>query len=147
MINKQMAPFFRFLLRVLAFNLSMINFTYAGHIDNLRGQRYCEVILSPSLKSLREVNVYNTIGLNQCPIELWNKITVASIKKETGAKFVHLNGPRYWIIDGMTGSTKLVNKTPRKFGGIEMRQAAVLDLSWSDIMSGSKPYETHIVNR
>jgi hypothetical protein len=125
----------------------LINQAQAGQIDNLRNQRYCEIILSSSLKSIRHVSVYNTIGLNECPDNLWNTITTSSIKAETGAKFVHLNGPRHWVIDGMTGSTKLVNKTPHKFGGIAMREAATINLSWSDLLFGSTPYKIHTINR
>lgn len=39
--------------------------------------------------------------MNQCPADIWNKIIPENIKQETGVSYVHLNRPRYWMIDGM----------------------------------------------
>jgi hypothetical protein len=45
--------------------------------------------------------VYNTLGLNDCPPELWDKITEATMKKRFGALKVMLNGPRHFVMDAI----------------------------------------------
>lgn len=115
----------------------------AAQMDNLRNQRYCEIILSQ--KSLN-FSVYNTIGLNDCPQQIWEKITPESIKKETGAFWVHLNGPRYWMIDGFK-NTKAINPEQRVLGGLAMREAGIVHLGLFDILRGGKPYSAITVDR
>ncbi|KTC82984.1 hypothetical protein [Legionella brunensis] len=115
----------------------------AKQISGLRDSRYCEILLSKSRLSFA---VYNTIGLNDCPASIWDKITVDSVKNETKASVVKLNGPRYWVIDGMTNS-QLVNPEQKVICGLAMREAGVLQLSVSDLLTSSKPYKQHTVNR
>ncbi|HHF7344233.1 TPA: hypothetical protein ACPSKB_000635 [Legionella feeleii] len=122
---------------------SLPAFLHAGHIDGLRGNRYCEILLSPTMFKME---VYNTIGLNDCPPKLWNKISVSSVKAETKAAYVKLNGPRYWVIDGMKNS-QLVNPQKKIISGLAMREAGVLQLGLSDILSSAKPYHDHTVDR
>ena len=117
----------------------------SANVNGLRDKRYCEILLSNQIIP-REIAVYNTIGLNNCPSELWSKITPDKIKKETGASFVKLNGPRYWIIDGMKNSN-LVNPKERVLGGIAMREAGVLNLRLIDLVFNLKPYREHKVHR
>lgn len=121
----------------------------AGDMSGLRGQRYCEIFFVKTDKIIpKDISVYNTIGLNECPADAWNKITPEEIKKETGAKMVHLNGPRYWVIDGMKNST-LLNPKPRVLGGIAMREAGVLEMDFPILQSlkGAQPYQEHHVHR
>jgi hypothetical protein len=108
----------------------------------LRNQRYCEILLGTPLR----LQVYNTIGLNSCPANQWNKVTVEKIKKETGVLFVHLNGPRYWVIDGLQNS-KLINPKIKILGGIAMREAGVLKLRLLDLWLGQRPYQRREVHR
>lgn len=113
----------------------------------MRGERYGEVLLGKGgLLIPSEFDVYNTIGLNDCPQELWEKLDADKIKKENGVKAVILNGPRYWAIDGLTNS-KLVSTVQKNFGGIEMRQAGTIELGLRDKLSLGKPYAVHKVAR
>jgi hypothetical protein len=119
----------------------------AGDLSNLRGQRYGEVLLGTGgLVAPKEFDVYNTIGLNDCPQELWSKLDADKIKAATGAKMVKLNGPRYWVIDGMENSS-LVSKEVRDFGGIQMRHAGTIELTLKDELSLGRPYSIHKVAR
>lgn len=115
----------------------------AAEKSHLRGGRYCEILLA---KSLTTFAVYNTWGLNDCPESLWRKETVALVKKETNATAAHLNGPRYWVIDGFTRSN-LVNPTVKSIGGIPMREAGVLHLSVFDLLKAKSFYQEHKVAR
>lgn len=124
---------------LLAFSLTAT----AGSMHHLRGTRYCEILLS---KSAFTFSVYNTIGLNDCPAKQWDKLSVDELKKSTQARQVHLNGPRYWVIDSLTHS-KTVNATPRVLGGIPMREAGILHLSLFDVIAGHKAYHPITVDR
>lgn len=119
------------------------NVCYASSMDNLRGARYCEVILAENRWTLL---VYNSIGLNDCPEQSWKQINTDSVRRDTASSWVHLNGPRYWVIDSMK-KTNLINHKQRSFGQIAMREAGVLHLSLNEILRGSQPYLTHTVHR
>lgn len=134
----------RIFMRVTAIFLTIMPLLATAHrLDNLRNQRYCEIILHDQGLNF---SVYNTIGLNDCPENIWNTISIDSIKKETHVMFVHLNGPRYWLIDGLKNSNNLA-PTLRKLGGLRMREAAILHLSLYDIIMGVKPYTEKTVDR
>ncbi|HBI21309.1 MAG TPA: hypothetical protein DDY37_01765 [Legionella sp.] len=111
--------------------------------DNLRGLRYCEIILA---KTRLTFSVYTTIGLNDCPDAAWEKITTTSIKQVTGSYFVHLNGPRFFLMNGVR-HTAFVDRNIVTLGGLEMREAGVLHLSLIDLMRGAAPYREHAVDR
>lgn len=108
----------------------------------LRGLRYCEVIFSKG----RVFEVYNSIRLSDCPDPLWQKITVQTLKKETGALYVYLNGPRKLMVDGVK-DTPYMDPNPKVFQNIAMRKTAILHLSLHDILLGDKPYHEHRVER
>lgn len=117
-------------------------------ITDMRGQRYCEIALAHELSAPKKsaIDVYNTIGLNNCPKSIWKNITEEKIRNQTGAKLVHLNGPRYWVIDGIT-DYKLMNNKVINLGGLDMWVAQILSLTWSDLAQGAKPYTPHAVHR
>ncbi|KTD10942.1 hypothetical protein Lgra_1908 [Legionella gratiana] len=123
--------------------LILPTFSFAAQKSHLRGQRYCEILLE---KSPRDYAVYNTIGLNNCPEEIWDKITPALVKSETGSAHVHLNGPRYWVIDGLKNSD-LVNPDIKTFNGLKMREAGVLHVSFWSLFKSGAPYKQHQVAR
>ncbi|RUR09807.1 hypothetical protein ELY15_08825 [Legionella sp. km772] len=109
----------------------------------MRGGRYCEVIIGTSLTKYA---VYNTWGLNNCPEDKWSHLTSAEVKKETQASRIHLNGPRYWIIDGFK-NTSLINPSTRMIGGIAMREAGIIHLDLMTLLGAKKYYQTHEVDR
>lgn len=116
--------------------------SYGAETSNMRGKRYCEIILTKTISSYA---VYNTWGLNDCPEQLWSKVSISAVKKETGSSFVHLNGPRYWVIDGFK-NTSLINPAIKTISGIPMREAGILHLSLMDLFK-NKPYQSHVVDR
>jgi len=110
--------------------------------DGLRGERYCEVVFSKG----RLFKVYNTINLNTCPDRLWQKVTVQSVKKQTGAYHVYLNGPRNFLVDGVKNS-QFKDPNPVVFHGLAMRNVGVLHLTFRDLIFGAAPYREHHVER
>lgn len=123
--------------------LFLTHLVHAGEKSHLRGERYCEILLG---QSMTHYSVYNTIGLNDCPQKIWQKITSEQVKKETGASHVHLNGPRYWVIDGMENSN-LVNPEVKTIDGLALREAGILELHLADLLKSGKPYKQHQVAR
>jgi hypothetical protein len=112
----------------------------------LRGARYCEVLIGGTKGLSVAIDVYNTIGLNDCPEAEWAKLDAAELQKELGAERVMLNGPRYWTIDHIEGA-RLLDPTPRAFHALAMRKAGRLEPSALDIFSKGKPYVRHDVLR
>jgi len=95
-------------------------------ISNMRGQRYGEVLLA-FLDGTPHVDVYNSFPLNDCPDELWRALDPELLAKESSATFALLNGPRFWLMDGV-GKVQNVEPVVRDFGGITMRRVATLEL-------------------
>jgi hypothetical protein len=115
-------------------------------LPDLRDQRYCEILLGAHGSYFpRELIVYNTIGLNDCPPSLWSRVSVSRVKAETRAHVVRLNGPRHWTIDAFVGS-ELLNPAVRSFEGLTMREAGVLHLGFRDFLS-QRPYAEHTIAR
>lgn len=116
---------------------------YAAHLDDVRGARYCEVIVSQGRLTLA---VYNTMGLNKCPETQWKKITSKTLRKEMKARIAILNGPRYWTTDEID-STPLTNRSEKKIKGMSMKKVALVHIKLRDIVKGHKPYNQHRVDR
>ena len=111
-------------------------------VTDTRNQRYGEVILA-YLESPIRIEVFNSYLLNDCPQELWDQLSVSSIADDAGADFAVLNGPRYWMMDGI-GKVDNVDPFVRDFGGIAMRRAATIIV---DAPPQRRPYSEVTVNR
>lgn len=116
---------------------------YTQTKNDVRGERYCEVVLSNGWMSF---TVYNTMGLNACPSEEWAKLDKSSIKRETGSLTVILNGPRYWTMDSIKNKP-LVEQENKSFKGLKMKKVAIINLNPLDFISGLKGYRPHRVER
>ena len=80
-------------------------------IDNMRGVRYGEVLAMFLRDTGLEAEVYGTQMLNDCPQEQWQTLDADVSAKEMGAVFAKLNGPRYWVLDGL--GTKVAVVEPK----------------------------------
>ncbi len=127
---------------------SVINFTLVPaeevreKVTDISGKRYGEVLLVEVGESGPQATVYNSFPLNDCPAELWSALDPQALAAENGAAAALLNGPRYWLMNG-------IEKTPqgppvtKTFGGIAMlRQATVLLSSMNPA-----PYTVNQVSR
>ena len=114
---------------------------------NLHGARYGEVLLVKGHLNHIEATVYNTLGLNDCPDTLWNKLDADEIKKEHHARAVVLNGPRYFLMDSISGAQ--VSREVTTFGGLQMRSMATVHIAPTQLPGSihRKPYTENIVNR
>lgn len=114
----------------------------AKNSDDLRNKRYCEIVVGHGLSAL----VYSSIGLNNCPEDLWMKIDKKKIKKDIGKQFIYLNGPRYFAMDSSINNDGS-NNSIKSFGGIQMREVGVVKLTFKDLLKGFRPYVEHAVSR
>lgn len=114
----------------------------AGNRAHMRGTRYCEVILA---KSPFTVEVYNTVGLNNCPKALWRTMSKEKIKQDNDASFVELNGPRYFMMDGFK-NTSVLSKEKKSFNGMSMHLAGVLHVNMLERLY-ARAYQRHEVER
>ena len=113
-------------------------------IDHMRGVRYGEVLAVYLRDTGLEAEVYGTQMLNDCPQELWETLDADAIAKDMGAVFVKLNGPRYWLLDGLGSKVAVVDPVFKDFNGIQMRRIATIPLG-TDFAAG--PYVARNVNR
>lgn len=115
---------------------------------NVRDFRYCEVLPIYLNGFSLKAEVFNTLGLNNCPPELWSQLSQDAVKKQTGALSVELNGPRAWAMDEIVGRGVSSEGKQASFGGIPMIQRATVFLSLGTVMSGQSPhYQKQTVDR
>jgi hypothetical protein len=73
-----------------------------SHLADLRGARYGEIFLITSRHGQLTAAVYNTTGLNDCPLAAWRSLDPAQLATDFGVAAVYLNGPRFWTLDQIT---------------------------------------------
>jgi hypothetical protein len=108
----------------------------------MRGVRYGEIIVAFLRDSGFEAEVFGTQMLNDCPQELWKGLDPDAIAAELGAVAVKLNGPRYWMIDGLGQKVAVVDPVLRDFNGLSTRRIAVVNLG--EIPTVAPYTETHV---
>lgn len=115
-------------------------------IENVRGSRYCELIVVKGPLRDLDVNVYNTMGCSDCPADSWNQIDADKLAKELQARRVVKNGPRFFLMDKIGQYRSAPNKVT--LGGMEMVLRATIQVTPRKIIQGkNKPYEENSVNR
>ena len=108
----------------------------------LRGARYCEIMYLEHL----QLEIYATLALNNCPDPLWQQLSASQIKAVTHASYVHLNGPKRLIADGVSHPYDL-NPKPKTFQGLKTYKVGVLHPSSKDYLEGETPYREHHIQR
>src|SRR5262249_51028137 len=114
-------------------------------IDGVRDARYCEII--PVVRrGLRVVGtVYNTLGLNDCPSAIWDKITEEAMRKRFRALIVVLNGPRHFVMDAIAAEGDTASGATVDAGGLSLTARATIKLRLADMRT--KPYRERTVDR
>jgi hypothetical protein len=120
-----------------------------GDGESLFDSRYCEVLLADVEGDSAIVNVFNTVGLNECPSELWDALDTDEIAEEQDVFMAVLNGPRFWTVDGAAGGDAATGET-EDFGGIEMQKVAEIQLPLAialELLDRADPYVEFVVDR
>lgn len=117
--------------------------------SNLHGVRYCEILtvtFAPEGGATAEV--WNTMGLNDCPQVAWEAVDLDTVKTETGAPFAATNGPRYWVLDRIVPGKLATSLEVKSLSGLEMRSVAVVELpSITPSSVSNTPYTETSVRR
>ncbi len=110
---------------------------------DLRGKRYCEVLLLRPADPGFTADVYNSYPMNDCPEAEWLALDAGSIATANGVPIARLNGPRYWLMDEIQKTSE--ETTTVDFGGIEMAKRATVEIP--DVVKANTPYTPNHVNR
>ena len=114
---------------------------------DLRDYRYCEIMPAFQSGLTLNIEVWNTLSLNDCPADLWAKLDANALAKQYGASLVKLNGPRHWLFNKVTAGGATATGKFADFGGIEMKQLAALQLFIWQGSVGSTFYTPSKVDR
>ena len=120
-----------------------------GDEASLFESRYCEVLMADVEGDMAIVSVFNTVGLNECPSELWEALNTDEIAREQEVFLALLNGPRFWAIDDAAGGDAATGEI-EEFGGIAMQKVAEIRLPLDqalELQSRADPYADGVVDR
>jgi hypothetical protein len=115
-----------------------------ARLENLRNVRYGELLFLSQKGDRFIADVWNTMGFNDCPDDAFDALDATDEAQAYGALFCFKNGPRYWTFDALE-ATMRETAPVKKFGELEMFQAATLDLGTDGPAAG--PYHPRAVAR
>jgi hypothetical protein len=113
-------------------------------VNGVRDRRYCEIFIVQRAGLKLEGDVYNTLGLNDCPEAGWKAIDTEKVKQEFGAFAIVMNGPRHFVMDHIAIAKP--DAPPYDFAGLAMNRVAVLHIPWHDLLN-RPPYDELQVSR
>ncbi|MGW1895541.1 hypothetical protein ACWCP6_35655 [Streptomyces sp. NPDC002004] len=112
------------------------------HISGLRDARYGEILLtSPDETGGLRAAVYNTLGLNDCPLQWWDRLDPRALAEQFQVPMVILNGPRYWVIDELTA---FATGGVTTFDGVEARLVAEVHIPAESVPTGAAPRKYYV---
>ena len=114
-------------------------------VDGMRGLRYCEVLILRVVEARLNGEVWNTIGLNDCPQTEWDALDLDAIKVEHEGITALRNGPRYWLSESIERQPPPQPARRTTFGGLEMQLGAMVDIG--PIPPNLAPYTERHVER
>ncbi|HBB53010.1 MAG TPA: hypothetical protein DCZ80_03820 [Legionellales bacterium] len=126
--------------RVCCGLLTLSLMSYAS--DSLYGMRYCEIVSS---QNFADFYIYNTNGLNACPPSWWAGLKDKDLEKKYKYKFVHLSGPRIWLIDSIQNPS--ASNEIKNFNGQKLRRVASFHPKLSSILNRHGPYIDYLIKR
>ena len=101
---------------------------YLSPPKDLRNYRYCEIIPVFRVGLTMHLDVYNTMLQNDCPQDAWRGLKAEALAEQYGATRVVMNGPRFWVLNGISSSKDPTKQKVAAFNGIEMRQVAAIEM-------------------
>ena len=111
---------------------------------DMRGLRYCEVLLVTIEAGSATADVYNSYPLNDCPADQWQQLDATAIATQEDAVLAILNGPRYWLMNRVEKAAS-DDQITKSFGDIEMVRRASVEIG--DIRAAAVPYTPSAVDR
>ncbi len=117
----------------------------ASGIGDLRNVRYCEILPVVLQGTHLVASVYNTLGLNDCPDDVWKAMDVNAIKKQFKAFQVEMNGPRYFMMNQIIAKGATASGETVTIGGLGFTKRAEVVLSLTGMKS--IPYAVRDIER
>ncbi len=106
---------------------------------SLNGFRYCEVLMTvPGDDGSLVTEVWGTPGVGPCPDDDWAAIDPDALMVEFDATWLHMNGPRYFTVDGAVDTAPPgadsadTDQEIRNFGAVPMRLLATVGSASED---------------
>lgn len=99
----------------------------AVRLVGLRGLRYGEVLVVHEHNGSYFAEIWNSMGLGDCPQTAWDALDPVVITHENSALLTLLNGPRHWLMDAIENVPPAQRRLQR-FGDIDTSLVATLDL-------------------
>lgn len=120
----------------------------------LRDYPYCELIADTVADGTLTQNIFNTLGFNACPADVWETITEQSVIDAYNAQYgasatsATVNGRRHWVLDNMvsnggvtsSGATLVVN-------GMTLGLRGLITVPAGSATIGTSPYVASVVSR
>lgn len=130
-------------LKILAIGCMSLSFAVQANNVPVYGKRYCEIVYS---KNYMDFHVYSSNNAHPCPHSWWRGIDESSVKKDTNAQYVFLNGPRVWVVDD------IVNHQPAKmpvsqFKGKPLHLVGSFHADFQSLLRHHGPYTDYKINR
>lgn len=114
-------------------------------LDDVRDRRYCELFVVKREGMRLSADVYNTLGLNDCPQAAWDAVNTAKVASQFGAFRVIRNGPRHFIMDRLASGD--VSRSPADIQGLAMRPVATMRLRLLDLVEKRAFYVERTIRR
>ena len=114
-------------------------------LDDVRDRRYCELFVVKRQRAHLAADVYNTLGLNDCPQAAWDAIDTAKVASDFGAVRVIRNGPRHFIMDRLASGDVMSNATDIQ--GLDMRVVGTMSLSLVELVEKRAFYVERTIRR
>jgi hypothetical protein len=114
-------------------------------LNDVRDRRYCELFVVKRQGARLAADIFNTLGLNDCPEAAWNAIDTASLAKSLGAVKIVRNGPRHFLMDRLVSGD--VTNDVADMQGLKMRRVATMDLSLLDLVEKRSSYADRTIHR
>ena len=117
--------------------------TIYAYISDLRNTRYCEFYLISKTDSGQTLQIYNTTGVDTCPLDKLDAMNADQIAKEYGADTLYKNAPRWWVLD-----KAVIRLEPKvySFAGVKVRRSGEAKQSGNG-GGPTKPYTEFMVAR
>jgi hypothetical protein len=114
-------------------------------LDDVRDRRYCELLVIERHGVGFSADVYNTLGLNECPQAAWEAIDTAKVASQFDAFRVARNGPRHFIMDRLASGD--ADKSAADIQGLAMRPVATMKLRLLEFIGKRASYVDRTVHR
>ena len=114
-------------------------------LDDVRDRRYCELFVVKRQGAGLAADIYNTLGLNDCPQTAWDAVDIAKVASQFGAIRVIRNGPRHFIMDRLASGNATSNAADIQ--GLAMRPVATMSLGLLDLFEKRAFYVERTIDR